>query len=146
MHTISATDAKQNFSETLERAEREPVTIQRHGKTVAMMVPAGYASAELVERRLARAQQENIESARLIRHQRLAMRLLAATPAQARELVRAADRVVDRWERESLCSQHFIGRWRMLLALPPRDLAQQMCGDADGWGTALRQNSPWVGQ
>jgi hypothetical protein len=27
--------------------------------------------------------------------------------------------------------------------LPAAELASQMCGDVDGWGPALRQNSPW---
>jgi len=144
MHKISATQAKQRFSEALDRAESEPVAIERHGRIVAMMVPPDYVSSDLSERRLARAQQEKIELDRLIRHQQIAIRLLTEKPERARKRVRDAIGVVDRWERESLCSQHFIGRWRELLSLPLASLAEQMCGDSDGWGKALRQNSPWA--
>jgi len=142
MHTISATQAKQKFSEALGQAETHPVAIQRHGKMVAVMVPAGFVSSDQSERRLARMQQEKVEAERLIRHQRLAIRLLKE-PKHARKLVRQASQVVDRWEREALCSHHFIGRWRELLSLPIATLAEAMCTDLDGWGKALRQNSPW---
>ncbi|HZR37936.1 MAG TPA: type II toxin-antitoxin system Phd/YefM family antitoxin [Nevskia sp.] len=142
MQTISATQAKQKFSEALGQAENQPVAIQRHGKIVAMMVPPVFVSNDQSERRLARMQQEKVESDRLIRHQRVAIRLLKE-PEQASKLVRDASQVVDRWERESLCSHHFIGRWRELLSLPVGSLAETMCGDLDGWGKALRQNSPW---
>ncbi len=43
MKTISATSVKQNFGSALAAAAREPVAIERHGKTVAVLVPPGMA-------------------------------------------------------------------------------------------------------
>ena len=36
-----------------------------------------------------------------------------------------------------------IERWRAMLAKPLAELVDAMCGEAEGWGAALRQNSPW---
>ncbi len=142
MLTLSATQAKQKFADALEKAELGPVAIERHGKVVAMMVPPGFQASVPVERKMARLRQERVEADRLIRHQRIAIRLLTR-PDDASRLLDQAKQAVERWQRESLCSHHFIGRWRALLALPVPELASRMCGDLDGWGVALRQNSPW---
>jgi prevent-host-death family protein len=40
MATMSATQAKQRFSELLDTAQREPVHIQRHERDVAVLVSA----------------------------------------------------------------------------------------------------------
>ena len=40
MQTISATQAKQNFAELLDRVQREPWLIQRHDRNVAMLISA----------------------------------------------------------------------------------------------------------
>ncbi|MGH8443751.1 MAG: type II toxin-antitoxin system Phd/YefM family antitoxin [Solimonas sp.] len=142
--SMTATSVKQNFGLALERAAHAPLAIQRHGRTVALMVPPGQAPGDpALERKLARAQQEKVEADRLIRHQRIALCLLLE-PAQAPLLVDGARKVVDRWERESQCSKDFIALWRQLLALPIASLAERMCGDLNGWGPALRQNSPWT--
>ncbi len=38
MRTISSGDAKNRFGELLDTARREPVTIEKHGRPVAVMV------------------------------------------------------------------------------------------------------------
>lgn len=145
-HSISATSAKQNFGEAIERAAEGPLEIKRHGRTVAIMVPPGYEFHDLaLERKLARANQEKVEAERLIRHQRIAIKLLK-DPVVATPLVDEAKAVVDRWEREALCSSDFVSMWRRLLALPVPVLAERICDDLNGWGAALRQNSPWLGK
>ncbi len=53
--------------------------------------------------------------------------------------------MVARWRAEGLCSDDYIRRWSDILQLPVRQMAQAMGSDLDGWGQALRQNSPWVG-
>ena len=40
MRTIAALDAKNRFGELLDTAQREPVTIQKHGRDVAVVVSA----------------------------------------------------------------------------------------------------------
>jgi len=40
MATISATRAKQRFAELLDKAQREPVHIQRHERDVAVLISA----------------------------------------------------------------------------------------------------------
>lgn len=143
MMMFSATAAKKNFSEALDQAEKEPVGVHRHGKTVAMLIPASsFVDHKRLEKQLARAEQRNIESHRLVKHQKIALQLVV-DPDAAAPLIRQATETVSRWEREKLCSHHYIDRWHHLLALPVRELAQEMCGDMDGWGKALRQNSPW---
>lgn len=76
------------------------------------------------------------------RHAALAARLLAAPPAEAAALVRRARVVVDRWERDELCSGHYISRWRTRLAGRPRQAAAALL-EHDEWTDALLQNSPW---
>lgn len=146
MDFVAASYAKQNFGEVLGRAARGPVGIERHRKLVAAVVPPHWLSQahELDERRAARAAQQQVELLRLMAHQRLAIGLLCAAPAQQRTQIAAAQRVVDRWEREQLCSQDYIRRWRAWLALPAAQLARRMCSDAQGWGPAMRQNSPFA--
>ena len=47
MHTVRASDAKNRFSELVDRAQREPVRIERHGRGVAvLMSEAEYAEVE----------------------------------------------------------------------------------------------------
>lgn len=53
--------------------------------------------------------------------------------------------VVEQWRTHQLCSSDYIDRWQALLELPLPKLAQAMVSDADSWGPALRQNSPWPG-
>lgn len=143
MKSISATSVKQNFGAALAAAAREPVAIERHGKTVAVIMSASDAPNPGHERAQARQRQALVEAQRLIKHQAVAIRLLRAEPDEAQALIADALAVVQRWEDEHLCSRHFIDGWRRLLNLPPAELASEMCADVGGWGTALRQNSPW---
>jgi hypothetical protein len=76
------------------------------------------------------------------RHAALAARLAAMPAAEAAALVRRARAVVDRWEREELCSAHYISRWRARLAGPPQRAAAALL-EHDEWTNALLQNSPW---
>ena len=151
MRQISSTQAKQSFGDLLKAAAIEPVAIEKHRKVQAILAsPAFFAQTseserKLAARRLARSQQEVVERDRLIKHHRIALDLLVL-PAKARnELVAKARATVQRWRDHDLCSADYIERWSALLSLPVREMAMAITSDADGWGTALRQNSPWVG-
>jgi hypothetical protein len=50
--------------------------------------------------------------------------------------------VVDRWERDRLCSRHYISRWRRLLSGPPERVARSLLDPGD-WADALFQNTPF---
>ncbi len=145
MDIIAASYVKQNFGEVLERAARAPLGVERHRKLVAGIVPPHWLAQHqaLDERRAARAAQEQVELRRLMAHQHLGIDLLCMTPPQQRKRLEAARREVARWEDEALCSADYIERWRMWLSLPAKELVQRMCSDADGWGRAMRQNSPF---
>jgi hypothetical protein len=57
-------------------------------------------------------------------------------------LVRRARANVDRWERERLCSDHYITRWRALLSGPVGRVGAGLL-DLGDWEDALLQNTPW---
>ena len=57
-------------------------------------------------------------------------------------MLRKARARVDRWERERLCSEHYISRWRAMLAGPVRRIAMALL-EHDEWRDALLQNTPW---
>lgn len=94
------------------------------------------------ERRLARerARAHRLDLRR--RHAVLAARLLALPAPQAAAWLRRARACVDRWERERLCSEHYISRWRERLRGPARRAAAALL-EHDDWTDALLQNSPW---
>ena len=96
----------------------------------------------LTEVRLAREQErvQRIDARR--RHADLAVRLLVMPSAQSTAALRRARAVVNRWERERLCSTHYIDRWRMRLAGGVRRAALALV-DHDDWTDALLQNTPW---
>lgn len=146
MDVVAASHVKQNFGAVLGRAALGPVGVQRHRKLVAAIVPPEWLSQHeaLDERRAARVAQQQVELHRLMAHQRLGIGLLCASQPQQRKLIEAARRVVDLWEARQLCSGDYIQRWRDWLALPVKQLVQRMCSDADGWGRAMRQNSPFT--
>ena len=50
MRTFSAVDAKNNFGELIDSAQREPVRIQKHGRNVAVVM----SEAEYEEMKLER--------------------------------------------------------------------------------------------
>ncbi|TFY98693.1 type II toxin-antitoxin system Phd/YefM family antitoxin [Ramlibacter rhizophilus] len=144
MDKVTASEAKQKLGEYLERAASAPLAIERHGKVVAGLVPPEWLSrAELLdERRQARQAQQRIEQERLLAHHRIAMELLV-DKRRRQELLDTARREVRRWSQQGLCSQDYIDRWSEWLSLPAAELAKQMCSDANGWGNAMRQNSPF---
>ena len=76
------------------------------------------------------------------RHCALAARLLAAPAPEAAGILRRARACVDRWERERLCSEHYISRWRAMLAGPVRRIALALL-EHNEWSDALLQNTPW---
>jgi len=103
-------------------------------------LPAG--SQLQLERLLARETDRTRRTERRLSHAALAARLLAAPRSDAEGLVAQARSVVDRWEREDLCSRHYVSRWRKLLAGPVERVAQALLGSTD-WTDALFQNTPW---
>jgi PHD/YefM family antitoxin component YafN of YafNO toxin-antitoxin module len=146
MKSVSASNAKQLFGALLADAAREPVRIERHGKTVAAMVPPGWLArqADLDPRRAARAAQQERERAREEKHLRLAVKLLTLPAAQRKAMIAEARAMVDRWQAEQLCSADYIARWRAWLSLPTDELAKAMTSSDDEWAAPMRQNSPFV--
>lgn len=144
MFTLSASQAKQNFGALIKQLAQSPVAIERHHKTVAIVMSPELARSVPDPRQAARSVQQQRELQRLIRHQQLAIDLLCASAKARQNSLQAAQRVVERWQAEQLCSADYIQRWREWLALPVPDLARLMCGEADGWGSAMRQNSPFT--
>ncbi|HEY9566823.1 MAG TPA: type II toxin-antitoxin system Phd/YefM family antitoxin [Thalassobaculum sp.] len=57
MRKVAALDAKNRFGELLNAAQREPVTIEKHGKAVAVVLSAGDYQ-EFEELKLARLRGE----------------------------------------------------------------------------------------
>jgi transcriptional regulator with XRE-family HTH domain len=102
--------------------------------------PAGAQAA--LETRLAREREQVRRMDLQRRHAVLAARLLAVPRRQAQALVARARAVVDRWEREGLCSRHYVSRWRAMLAAPIDQVAGSLV-DPGEWGDALFQNTPW---
>lgn len=144
---MTATHAKQHFGDALAASSQGPVSITKHGKVVAVLTAATDSSAALpdAERRFARERQVSLELRRLVRHQQIAITMLSS-PSIAATTVDAARRVVEQWEQAGSCSGDYIRAWKRLLALPTEDLARRMCGELNGWGVALRQNSPFRSQ
>ena len=103
-------------------------------------VPAGGEPA--LETLLAREREKTRRLERRLAHAALAARLLAAR-SKARPLVRVARAAVDRWEREGLCSRHYVVRWRAMLAGPVERVARALL-DAGDWQDALFQNTPFT--
>jgi prevent-host-death family protein len=145
MDKVTASAAKQNFGQLLERAASGPVAIERHGKVVAAIVPPGWlqGASRVDDRRRAREQQQFLEQQRLMAHQRIGIELLGRKHRR-KQMLDAARREVRRWADQQLCSQDYIDRWSEWLALPDVELVDRMCSDAEGWGKAMRQNSPFT--
>jgi PHD/YefM family antitoxin component YafN of YafNO toxin-antitoxin module len=149
MQQMTSSRAKQNFGELLDALAKGPVAIARHKKVKAIVCSPevfreqSSTAQVLSERRAARAAQLLVERDRLIKHQGWAIDLLLMPKARRDELVRRARFEVARWRRDRLCSADYADRWDALLDQPARDLAKAMGSDMQGWGAALRQNSPW---
>lgn len=103
--------------------------------------PAG--SGPALETRLERERERSRRLDLSRRHALLAARLLSAPRTEATALVTRARVAVDRWEREGLCSRHYVSRWRAMLAGPVEDVAQALLEPGD-WADALFQNTPWA--
>ena len=103
-------------------------------------VPAG--AAPVLERLLARERESSRRLERRLAHAVLAARLLTGR-REASVLIRKARAVVDRWERERLCSRHYISRWRAMLAGPAERVARSLLEPGE-WEDALFQNTPWT--
>jgi transcriptional regulator with XRE-family HTH domain len=103
--------------------------------------PAGSGAA--LETRLERERERSRRLDVRRRHALLAARLLSAPRTQAAALVARARAAVDRWEREGLCSRHYVSRWRAMLAGPVGSVAQALLEPGE-WVDALFQNTPWA--
>jgi transcriptional regulator with XRE-family HTH domain len=103
-------------------------------------LPVGAQPA--LETLLARERERTRRLDRRLAHALLAARLLSARSQTAAALIRRARGVVDRWEREHLCSVHYISRWRKMLSGPVGRVARSLLV-AGEWHDALLQNTPW---
>jgi transcriptional regulator with XRE-family HTH domain len=103
--------------------------------------PEGSRAA--LETRLERERERSRRMDLRRRHTLLAARLLSAPPTKAAALVARARAAVDRWEREGLCSRHYVSRWRAMLAGPVQRVARAMLEPGE-WADALFQNTPWA--
>ena len=144
MQTFTASSAKQNFGALISHLALGPVTIERHHKAVAVIMAPESAQSVRDPRQAAREAQRQRELQRLLRHQQLAIEMLCATPKERQRTLQAAQKVVQRWQTGQLCSADYIARWQQWLALPMSELALLMCSPAQGWGAAMRQNSPFA--
>jgi transcriptional regulator with XRE-family HTH domain len=118
-------------------------TISRISAALGLEVAAVPTGAEAVlERLLTRERESSRRMERRLAHAVLAARLLAGR-REASALVRKARAVVDRWERERLCSHHYVSRWRAMLAGPVERVAGSLLEPGD-WRDALFQNTPWT--
>jgi hypothetical protein len=95
-----------------------------------------------LERQLARERERSRRLRLRLAHARLAAQLLSAKGRAGAALVRRALSVVDRWERDGLCSRHYVSRWRALLSGPRERVARSLLDPGD-WADALFQNTPF---
>jgi transcriptional regulator with XRE-family HTH domain len=113
---------------------------QALGLEIAALPVGGQVELEAL---LARERERTRRLERRLAHAVLAARLLAARGPRARALVARAHAAVDRWERDRLCSRHYVSRWRLLLAGPVERVAQALLEPGE-WADALFQNTPWA--
>jgi transcriptional regulator with XRE-family HTH domain len=103
-------------------------------------LPPGALAAQETRLLRERGRLHRIDARR--RHAELAVRLVAAPARESAALVWRARANVDRWERDGLCSHHYISRWRTKLSGPVRRVAQSLLA-YDAWTDALLGNTPW---
>ncbi len=119
-------------------------TLARVAEALGLEVAAVPLGGEpVLERLLAREQEKVRRGQRRLTHARLAVRLVTARRQEAMALVATARATVDRWERERLCSRHYISRWRAMLEGPVEEVARSLL-DPGEWADALFQNTPWT--
>jgi transcriptional regulator with XRE-family HTH domain len=104
-------------------------------------LPTGAQAA--LETLLARERERSRRLDRRRGHAVLAAGLLAARRPSAVALIARARAVVDRWERECLCSRHYVSCWRSMLAGPVERVARSLLEPGE-WRDALFQNTPWA--
>jgi transcriptional regulator with XRE-family HTH domain len=118
-------------------------TITRLCEALGLELAASPIGSETtLRRRLARERERSQRTDRRLGHARLAARLLAEPRKDGRRLIARARAVVDRWERDRLCSHHYISRWRENLAGSVERVAKGLV-EPDDWTDALFQNTPW---
>jgi transcriptional regulator with XRE-family HTH domain len=118
-------------------------TVSRVGEALGLEVAAVPLGGEpLLERRLAREQERARRLERRLAHAMLAARLLAARRKEATALVATARAAVGRWERERLCSSHYVSRWKAMLGGPVERVARSLLEPGE-WTDALFQTTPW---
>jgi transcriptional regulator with XRE-family HTH domain len=134
---------------TIARLEGGGAQDARLGTVAAVCGPLGLElrvleprALEVLETRLAREREraERIERRRA--HAALAARLLALRRRDAARMIRRARAAVDRWQRDELCSEHYVSRWRAMLRGGAREVARALL-DPGPWRDALFQNTPW---
>jgi transcriptional regulator with XRE-family HTH domain len=119
-------------------------TVSRVGEALGLEIAAVPRGAgPVLERLLARERERSRRLERRLAHAALAARLLGAPPREARALISAARAAVDRWERERLCSRHYVARWRGTLAGRVGEVARALV-EPDEWTDALFQTTPWA--
>jgi transcriptional regulator with XRE-family HTH domain len=119
-------------------------TIVRLCDALGLEIRAVHAGEEAaLETLLARERERSRRLDRRRGHAVLAAGLLAAPRPNAVALIARARAVVERWEREGLCSRHYISRWRAMLAGPVARVARALL-EPGAWGDALLQNTPWA--
>jgi hypothetical protein len=106
-----------------------------------IVVPRG--QIETTELQLERLREKLRRMDLRARHAALASRLLMASQGEAASLVRQARECVNRWERDKLCSKHYIARWRVMLSGRVPRIAKSLLRRNE-WTDALLQNSPWM--
>lgn len=114
------------------------------GRVLGLQIGIVAESPELVRRRQARADNEAKLAVSREKHLKIAVQL-ALGGSQAQTLKTQALRMVRLWKERALCSPVYIERWQQILDAPPRDIARSLLAlDADAWGPALRQNTPFA--
>lgn len=101
-------------------------------------------SPEIARRRQARAENHAKLTASREKHLKVAVRF-AMGGAEALALKKDALRMVKLWQDRQLCSPIYIERWQKILNATPLQIAQNLVAmDADEWGQAMRQNTPFT--
>lgn len=130
---------------TVVALERSPGAARVHSLLSAahacgLAVNAQETSPQLLERRLARAQQAQREGERYALHMRLAAKLLMG---QASEPLRKARRAVAQWARGRTCSTFYIEAWSRLLRGTQPAVGKRLADLSLQEGAALFQNTPF---
>jgi len=125
--------------------ERSPSAARVHSllsaaRVCGLAVNAQETSPQVMERRLARAQQAQREEQRYALHMRLAAKLLMG---QASEPLSKARRAVAQWARGTTCSTFYIDAWSRLLSGSQPAIGKRLADLSLQEGAALFQNTPF---